>query len=172
MREEAEKVVEELRKKEQEDKDRENLDQDTAQDNPMHHPAPSSDMITRGNVLLAELVLVPFTPSKHHAVACLGTIFFDKSMKTIVRRSEKMLKIGTQPNTITVTEKTIVEKTNQDPKFLASISVVTAQVNADNVEKLMEDAYHYKEKMIKMEDTLIKEIGEGQELKRKHEATL
>ena len=83
-----------------------------------------------------------------------------------------MLKIGTQPNTITVTEKTIVEKTNQDPKFLASISVVTAQVNADNVEKLMEDAYHYKEKMIKMEDTLIKEIGEGQELKRKHEATL
>ena len=83
-----------------------------------------------------------------------------------------MLKIGTQPNAIIVTEKTIVEKTNQDPKFLASISVVTAQVNADNVEKLMEDAYHYKEKMIKMEDTLIKEIGEGQELKRKHEATL
>ena len=83
-----------------------------------------------------------------------------------------MLNIGTQPNMITVTDKTIVEKTNQDPKFLASISVVTAQVNADNVEKLMEDAYHYKEKMIKMEDTLIKEIGEGQELKRKHEATL
>ena len=83
-----------------------------------------------------------------------------------------MLNIGTQPNMITVTEKTIVEKTNQDPKFLASISVVTAQVNADNVEKLMEDAYHYKEKMIKMEDTLIKEIGEGQELKRKHEESL
>ena len=76
-----------------------------------------------------------------------------------------MLNIGTQPNMITVTEKTIVEKTNQDPKFLASISVVTAQVNADNVEKLMEDAYHYKEKMIKMEDNLIKEIGKVKNLK-------
>ena len=36
----------------------------------------------------------------------------------------------------------------------------------------MEDVDHYKEKMIKMKDTLIKERGEGRELQRKHEATL
>ena len=73
---------------------------------------------------------------------------------------------------IIVTKKTFVEKTNQDPKFLASVSIATTQANADNVDKLIEVVYHYKENMIKMEDTLIKERGEGQELKRKHEATL
>ena len=36
----------------------------------------------------------------------------------------------------------------------------------------MEDAEHYKEKMIKMKDTLVKERGEGWELKRKHETTI
>ena len=36
----------------------------------------------------------------------------------------------------------------------------------------MEDADHYKENMIKMKDSLIKERGEGRELKRKHEETL
>ena len=73
---------------------------------------------------------------------------------------------------IIVTKKTFVEKTNQDPKFLALVSIATTQANADNVDKLIEVVYHYKENMIKMEDTLIKERGEGRELKRKHEATL
>ena len=129
-------------------------------------------MIIGGHVSLAKLGLVPFTPSKHHAVACLDTIFFDKSKKTIVRSSEKRLKIGTQPDVITMTEKTVVENTNQDPKFLASVSIAATQVNANNVDKLMEDAEHYKEKTIKMKDTLINERGEGKELKRKHEAIL
>ena len=35
--------------------------------------------------------------------------------------------------------------------------------------KLVEDVEHYKERMLKMKDTLIKEWGEGQDLKRKHE---
>ena len=66
----------------------------------------------------------------------------------------------------------MAEKSNHDPKFLATISVAAVQPNVDNVEKSMEDVDHYKEKMIKMKDTLIKERGEGQELKRKHEANI
>ena len=46
------------------------------------------------------------------------------------------------------------------------------QANAYNVNKLVGDAEHYKEIMIKMKDSLVKERGEGRELKRKHEATI
>ena len=144
MLEEAEKVVEELRKKEQEDKDKEELDNDTTQDNLTDPPSSSSGTITSDHVRLSELGLLLFTPSRYHAMACLDTIFFDKNRKTIVRISEKRLKIDTQPSVITVTEKTMVEKTNQEPKFLALVSIAATQANANNVDKLMEDADHYK----------------------------
>ena len=38
--------------------------------------------------------------------------------------------------------------------------------------KLVEDVENYKEIMLKMKDTLVKERGEGLELKRKHEDTI
>ena len=44
---------------------------------------------------------------------------------------------------------------------MASISVISAQANADKIDKLMENADQYKEKMIRMKDTLLKERGEG-----------
>ena len=78
----------------------------------MDPPTSSSGIIIGGNVPLAELGLVPFTPSKHHTVACLDTISFDKERKTIVRRSEKRLNIGTQPDVVTLTKKIVVEHTN------------------------------------------------------------
>ena len=71
-----------------------------------------------------------------------------------------------------MTEKNVVEKTNQDPKLISSVNVAAAQANTDNIDKLMEGADHYKEKIIKMKDTIIKERGEGRDLKRKHETTL
>ena len=51
-------------------------------------------------------------------------------------------------------------------------SVSKTQANADNVLKLVEDVGHYKERMSQMKETLRKERGEGQELKRKHDDTL
>ena len=107
-----------MRKKEKEEKGRESLEKNTTQDNPVDHLASSNDTIIGGHIPLFELGLVPLTPSEHHTVACLDIIFFDKSRKTIVRRLEKRLKIGTQLDVITVTEKIVVEHTNQDPKFL------------------------------------------------------
>ena len=97
-----------------------------------------------GHLPLAELGLVPFTPSKHHAVACLDTIFFDPKKKTIVWRSEKRLRIDTQPKVVTTTDKIIVQDANQDPVFLASVIIAATQDNADDVGKLVEDVEHYK----------------------------
>ena len=56
-------------------------------------------------------------------------------------------------------------------QLMASIGVVDAQENAYNVDKLKETIDQYKEKMVRVKDTLMKEKGEGQEMKRKHEAT-
>ena len=66
-----------------------------------------------------------------------------------------------------VTEKTVMKGTNQDPVFLASVSVTDTQFNADNVGTLVKKVEHYKERMHKMKNTLVQEIREGGELKRK-----
>ena len=71
-----------------------------------------------------------------------------------------------------VTERTVVEGINKDPKFLPSMNIAAAQDKDDNFDKLVKDAEHYKEMMLKMKDTLVKERGEGRELKMKHEEIL
>ena len=65
---------------------------------------------------MAELGLVPFTPSKQHEVVNLENVFFDPKQKSIVWRSKKTLKIGTQPEVTTITEKTVVKNIEEDPK--------------------------------------------------------
>ena len=75
-------------------------------------------------------------------------------------RSEKRLNTGDQPVEIMVTEKTVLQGTNKDPKLLAMAGVATTLDNVDNVEKLVEDVDQYKEKMSQMKETLRKERGE------------
>ena len=55
---------------------------------------------------------------------------------------------------------------------MASISVVFDQSNTYNVDILKETVYQYKENMVRVKDTLMKERGGAWEMKRKHEATL
>ena len=64
-----------------------------------------------------------------------------------------------------------MQGTNEDPQLLAMASIAATQTNKDNVSKLVEDVEHYKERMLKMKETLVKERGDGEELKRKHDDT-
>ena len=80
--------------------------------------------------------------------------------------------MGTQLEVTTITERSIMKSTDEDPQLLASIGVAVAQANAYNVDRLKETVDQYKENMVRVKDTLIKERGEGREMKRKHEATL
>ena len=104
-------------------------------------------------------------------MSSLDNFFFDKNKKIIVRRLEKRLKVGDQHVEFMVTEKTFIQGTNEDPQLLTMASVAAAQANANNVSKLVEDVGNYKERMSQMKETLRKERGEGQELKRKHDDT-
>ena len=119
-----------------------------------------------------ELGLVPFTPSKQHEVAKLEDVFFDPKRKSIVWRVKKTLKIGTEPEVITMTEKMIVKDVEEDLVHMASWGVATAQVNTYNISKIKETVDQYKDRMAQMKDTLRKEERVGRESKRKYDATL
>ena len=64
--------------------------------------------------------------------------------------------MGTQANVVTVTDDTIMEGTHKDPKFMASKNIAVAQANADNIDRLMDEVEHNKEKMFKLKDSLVK----------------
>ena len=95
-------VREEKRKKDQKELDNENQGQDPAQDSTENLPSTSRSILTRGHLPMVELGLVPFTLSKQHEVACLENVFFDPKWKSIVWRTEKTLKMETQPEITTV----------------------------------------------------------------------
>ena len=86
-------------------------------------------MIIGGHLPFAELGLVPFTPSKQHAVKCMDKVVFDPKQKTIVRRSEKKLKVGTQLEVITVTKRAVMKDIDEDPQLMArSVSQLLKQI--------------------------------------------
>ena len=67
-----------------------------------------------------------------------------------------------------VTKKTIAHGTNKDPKRLARLSEAMALSNVDNVDRIVYDLEEQKKTLSQMKETLNKERGEGQNLKRKH----
>ena len=58
-----------------------------------------------------------------------------------------------------ITEKTTMQATNEDPQFLPSVRIPAVQAHLDNVNKLVGDVEHYKERMLNMKSTLVKERG-------------
>ena len=60
---------------------------------------------------------------------------------------------------VMVTKNTIMEGTHKDPKFMASVNIASQQDNTDNVDHLMGNVEHQKEKMLKLKDTLVKTRG-------------
>ena len=125
-KDEAEKIAEELRWKEQGDLYRETHEHTTTQDNLESLPSSSGDILIGGHLPVIELGLVPFTPSKQHQVASLDNVFFDPKRKSIVWKSEKTMKMGTQPEVTTVTEKNVVKNVEEDLEHMASIGIATA----------------------------------------------
>ena len=87
-------------------------------------------------------------------------------------RTEKMVDTRKMHIGVMVIEKIVIHGNNKDPKLLARESVASALANVDNVDKIVDDLEQYKKKVSQMKETLKKERGEGQILKRKHEDIL
>ena len=147
-------------------------EQSLVQDNLEDLPATSSSILIVGHVPIAEMDLVPFTPSKKFDVACLEDIHFDPKMNSIVWRIEKTLKVGAQPEVTTVMERTVMKNVEEHPKELATMGIANAYANAHNVNKLRENIEQYKGNMAEMKEVVRKEEKVGRKSKRKYEATL
>ena len=145
----------------QEELDDENPGQDPAQDKTESLPSTSGSILTGGNLPMVELGLVPFTPSKKHQVAKLEDVFFYPKRKAIVWRTERTLKIDTQPEITTVTQRMVVKDVEEDLIQMASLRVATTHANYHNISKLMETLYRYKGKMEEMKELLRKEERVG-----------
>ena len=86
-------------------------------------------------------------------------------------RTEKKVDTGEKKG-VMVIAKIIVHGTDKDPRILDREGVASDLANEDNVDKIMTDLEQYKKKVVQMKETLKKERGEGQTLKRKHEEIL
>ena len=69
-------------------------------------------------------------------MACLEDIRFDPKTKSITSRTEKTLRVGTQPPVTTVTERTVMSNVEAHPNQLASMGIANAYSNSHNVDKL------------------------------------
>ena len=152
--------------------DGENQGHSPTQDNPENIPSTSSNILTGGHLPMVELGLVPYSPYKHHEVACLEDVYFNPKRKAIVRKNENTLKMGTQPEITIVTEKTVLKNVEEDPMQMASMGVAAATANAHNISMLTETLDQYKGKMEEIKNVLRKEERVGRESKRNYEATL
>ena len=142
------------------------------QENLEHLLATSSNILAGGDMPIAEMGLVPFTPSKQYDASCLEDIRFDPKVKSITWRTEKTLKVGAQPAITIVTERTVMKNVEEHPKELASLGIANAYANAHNVDRPMENIEQCKGKMVEMKEVPRKEEKVGRESKRKYEATL
>ena len=61
---------------------------------------------------------------------------------------------------IMVIEKTIVHRTDKDPRLLEKAGVSSTLTNEDNVDKIVTDLEKYKKKFVQMKETIKKERGE------------
>ena len=86
-------------------------------------------------------------------------------------RTKKKVDTGEKQG-IMVTDKKIIHGTDKDPRLLAKAGVASALANEDNVDKIMTNLEQYKKNFFQMKETLNKERGEVQILKRKHEDIL
>ena len=102
----------------------------------------------------------------------MTNVFFDPKQKSIFRRSEKTLKMGTQLEGTTVIEKMVLKDVEEDPVRMASLGIATPQVTAYNVSKIKRAVDQYKDKMAQMKEILRKEERVGREAKRKYDSTL
>ena len=135
-------------------------------------PTTSSSILTGGHVPIAEMGLIAFTPSNKYDVASLEDIRFDPKTKSITWRTEKTLKVGTQPAVTTVTKRIVMKNVEEYLKQLASMGIANSYANDHNVDRLVENIEQYKGNIAEMKEVLRKEEKVGRESKRKYEATL
>ena len=121
-------MADELKRKEKEDNVREYLDKEIVKNDPndphtmeLDPLGPTSEKITGGHIPFVELGLTPFTLLKQHTVDRFNMIIFEN--QEILSWGGLKKDWSTQVDVVTVTENIIMEGTDNDPIFIASINI-------------------------------------------------
>ena len=137
-KEQAEKVVEELREETWEEQDP--ADQGHAQPDadPFEPIVPSSSTTRENPLTISGIELIPFIPTEGEEVLDWNTIYYDKVKKRIVKRIEKKVNTGGKPG-VMVTDKTVAHGTHKDPWLMEKDEVALSLAIEDNVDRIMTD---------------------------------
>ena len=114
------------------------------------------------------LKLVLFVQKKGEEIPDFNTIFYDRATKRIMKRTERKIETGGLLGKM-ITDTPVVFETDQDPRFTIRAGAALIQASEDNVDKIMTYLEQSKNSSAQSKDTLRKERGERNKLKRKYE---
>ena len=88
--------------------------------------------------MVPTLKLVPFEQNIGEEIPDFNTVFYDKERKRIVKRTKNKVETGGLSGKM-ITDTTVVNGTNRDPKFTIRARATLIHASEDNVEKIMTD---------------------------------
>ena len=118
--------------------------------------------------MVPTLKLVPFVQKKGEEIPDFNTVFYDKEMKRILKRTERKVETGGLRKKM-ITDMPVVFGIDRDPRFTIRARATLIQASKDNVDKIMIDLEQSKRSSAQLKDTSRKEREESNKLKRKYE---
>ena len=114
------------------------------------------------------LQLVPFIQKKGEEIPDFNTVFYDREMKRIMKRTERRVEAESMPGKM-ITDTAVMLATDQDPRFTLRAEAALIDASEDNINRVMTELESSKKSSAQLKDTLRKEREEGNRLKRKYE---
>ena len=118
--------------------------------------------------MVPTLKLVPFVQKKGEEIPDFNTVYYDRATKRIVKRIERKVETGVLPGKM-ITDTPMMLGTDRDPRFTLRAGIALIQASEDNMDKVMTDLEMSKKSSAQLKDTLRKERGEGNRLKRRYD---
>ena len=117
------------------------------------------------------LQIVPFVQKKGEEVPDFSTVYYDRTTKRIMRRTEKKVEAKDLSGKM-VTDTAVMLGIDKDPMLTMRVGTALIDASADNLNKVMIESESAKKTTAQLKDTLRQERGEGSKLKRKYEHVL
>ena len=106
--------------------------------------------------MVPTLKLVPFVQKKGEEIHDFDTVYYDREMKRIMKRTERKVEAGNMPGKM-ITDTAVMLGTYQDPRFTLRAGSAFIQASKDNVGKIITDLEKSKKSSTQLKDTLRKE---------------
>ena len=121
-------------------------------------------MPAANTLVVPTLKLVPFVQKKGEEIPDFNTIFYDRAMKRIMKRTERRVDAGSMPGKM-ISDAAVMLGTYQDPRFTLRARDALIDASEDNINRVMTALESSRKSSAQLKDTLRKEREEGNRLK-------